>query len=193
MINFMKTFIFVSILFVSLSLSKQLKSQNISDTLKGLYFNAPLNKFDSSLIGSLKAEKKLTYFYINPIFQFAPSDITDFFHKFIFKKPFILNGDTLSGYLFLHVKKMTESENAISLSVTYDSLDEKRAKSLFNYLFKIFSNYYSKNESELRLGIRADSKYFNFSQIKLGGDLYLKNRGNNDRPEYEVILTLFSK
>ena len=187
----MKSYIFVFILFFGLS--KQLKSQSISDTLKNLYFNAPLNKFDSSLIGVLKAEKNLVYFYINPIFQFAPSDINDFFYKFLFKKPFMLNGDTLSGYLFLHHKKMKEFENAISLSVTYDSLNEKRAKSLFNYLFTLFSNYYNRNESELRLGIRTDSKYFSFNQINLSADLYLKNTGSINKPEYEVTLSLFPK
>ncbi len=187
----MKSPIFLLILFIGLS--KQLKSQDISDTLKSLYFNAPLNKFDSGLIGVLKAEKDLTYFYVNPLFQFAPSNINDFFYKFFFKKPFMINGDTLSGYLFLHHKKTTQSENVISLSVTYDSLDEKEAKSLFNYFFKLFANNYNKNESELRLGIRTDSKYFSFNKINLGAYLYFNNRVSSNKPEYEVTLTLYPK
>jgi hypothetical protein len=190
---FMKNFIFIFVLFFCLTLSSRINSQGISDTLKSLYFNAPLNRFDSSLIESLKTEKNLVYFNVNSIFQFPPSDVNDFFYKYFFNKPFILNGDSLSGYLFLHIKKMTGSENAISLSVTYDSLNEKSAKSLFDYLFKMFSNYYNQNESELRLGIRTDSKYFNFRQINLAADLYLKNRGSTNKPEYEVTLVLFRK
>ena len=190
----MKHLVLFFIGIVALSFNYKLKAQTGTNTLPALFFNADIKNFDSTLITYYKANKNLTYFYVNSLFNSPGGQSNgndESFHKFFFRHPFHINEDSVSGYLFIETRKTKGIEKITFLTLTYDKLNEKRATSLFNHLFKIFSEYYTKNESELRLGIRNDAKHFNFRPLKLRGDLVIKTI--SQEPEYNVILTLFSK
>ena len=180
--------IIIIIIITTILLTSQLKAQNIVDILSSLYFDANLNHLDSTLVASFKANKSLKYFNINSIIKNSRGEPAknEFFHRFSFEHD-NLNGDSLSGNIYVETKKVNGTEKVTYLMLTYDKLNEKRSDSLFDYLSKLFQKY---DKAKLSLGVAAKSRYFDFNLINSAAFLH---KGQSDNLEYLVQLCLYTK
>lgn len=177
---------------IILILSAQIKGQNMNDTLSSLCFGANLSQFDSTLVTSFKANKKLKYFNINSIISDSRGEHAknEFFYKFFFDHA-IVNNDSVSGNIYLETKRLNGAIEISTFILTFDSLAENQVVKLFNYFFGLFSNYYDENESMLILGKNNESRFFHFKKINLCALLHYGNKATIGFPENSVSLVLF--
>jgi hypothetical protein len=170
-------FIILLSLFI-LNFKQEIRSQEIASTLSKLYFNADITHLDTSLITFLKKNNKLTYYSINMWADFnldgESKHITQIGHKFPFTyNPFFLP-DSIAGFILVCTEKNKTSEKVIFIDISFTNLSKDRSDSFFKLFANMLSKYYSKFESDLRLGNNPTAKYFKLNSLGIGATLIIK-------------------